>query len=152
MTLFQKLINAGLESDISHHDSDLYVVVSSKSTNVIYEWLLENNYHKEVFLSVFTDQITGKRTYDVPFQYDPWWATKIAHRPKPEWAAFYDAEQNRTVKANGEKKANYEVIFQVDGVRRYCHIPADTIEEALGVFFTLHPDVTYEDVVDHCEA
>lgn len=151
MTLYQKLLSAGLAHDIAHHESDLYVVVSPQSTKIIYEWLLENNYLKEAFLSVFTDQINGKRTYDIPFQYDPWWVKKLAHHQKPEWASFYDADWIRTVKVDGDKKANYEVIFQINGVRRYCRIPANTVEEALGVFFTLHPDVTYEDVIDHCE-
>lgn len=154
MTIYEKLIGAGLADQIDHHESDLYVFISSQSTKIIGDWLLENNYGKESFISAFTDQITGKRMFDIPFAYDPWWAEKCKRQnphPAPKWATLYNADYIRTIE-DEEKTRNYEVIFQIDGVRRYCFISADSIEEALGVFFQHHPDVTYNDVVDHCEA
>lgn len=76
MTLYNMLISAGLAEDIDHHESDLYVYVSPKSTAVIYDWLKENGYSEKAFLSTFTDQMTGRTMYDVPFQYDPWWVDR----------------------------------------------------------------------------
>lgn len=76
MTLYNMLVNAGLSEDIFNHESDLYICVSPASTKIIYEWLKENGYFEKSFLSTFTDQITGKKMYDIPFQYDPWWSDK----------------------------------------------------------------------------
>lgn len=45
----------------------------------------------------------------------------------------------------------FEVVFDFDGERYYCYIDAYTVEEALGIFFMLHENVTYNHVVDHFE-
>lgn len=75
-TLYRRLVDAGFGELINHYQSDLYVVVTPETTKIIYEWLKENNYNEKLFINAFTDQITGRRTYDVPFNYDPWWKEK----------------------------------------------------------------------------
>ena len=50
-----------------------------------------------------------------------------------------------------EEIRRYEVVFDVEGERRYCYIDAINIDEALGMFFRNHDTVTYKDIVDHME-
>lgn len=70
MTLIEKLIEAGYpNSDMYHHYSDLYVFVTPLTTQVIDEWFTEQKLNKALFVSRFTDQITGKPMYDIAFQY-----------------------------------------------------------------------------------
>lgn len=45
----------------------------------------------------------------------------------------------------------YEVIFDFDGERYYCYIDALNVNEALGIFFVNHENITYSHVVDHFE-
>jgi len=71
MTLYQRLCEAGLEDQIDHHCSDLYVFVTPQTTEIIEQWILDTGYHK-TFYDKFVDQVTGKLMYDIPFQYDPW--------------------------------------------------------------------------------
>ena len=75
MTLMERLVEAGYpESDMSHHCSDLYVYCTPLTKRVIDEWLKDNGYKKRLFVSTFTDQVTGEKMYDVAFQYTPWWS------------------------------------------------------------------------------
>lgn len=78
MTLMERLVSAGYPaSDIDHHESDLYVYVSDLTFNVISSWLSEKRYSWECMVNEFTDQITGKRMYDIAFAYDPYWKEKV---------------------------------------------------------------------------
>lgn len=69
-TLMGLLIEAGYpESEMDHHESDLYVYVTPITTKVINEWCKENEYRREWHCPVFIDQITGRQMYDCAFQY-----------------------------------------------------------------------------------
>lgn len=69
-TLIEKLLEAGYpESEMNHHESDLYVYVTPLTTKVIEEWCKENGFSKNWHCPIFTDQITGKKMYDCVFQY-----------------------------------------------------------------------------------
>lgn len=69
-SLMQRLIDAGYpQEDIWHHYSDLYVYVTPLTTEVIDHYYKENGLSKEVCVSTFRDQITGKPMYDVAFMY-----------------------------------------------------------------------------------
>lgn len=72
--LMQMLIDAGYqESDIFHHRSDLYIYLTPLTKQVIDKWIKETGYKKHLFVSIFTDQVTGRKMYDVAFQYTPFW-------------------------------------------------------------------------------
>ena len=79
LSLMERLLNAGIHLDeLDHHESDLYVPVSPISTSVIEKWLEDNGWSKDLIndkfmIDQFTDLITGKRMYDVAFQYIPFW-------------------------------------------------------------------------------
>lgn len=69
-TLMVRLLEAGYpESEMDHHESDLYVYVTPLTTKVIEEWCKENGFSKNWHCPIFTDQITGKKMYDCAFQY-----------------------------------------------------------------------------------
>ena len=75
-SLMERLLEAGyLPEDIDHHYSDLYVYVTPLTTRVITEWADENGYDSNlrdgVFVQTFKDQITGRKMYDIAFQYIP---------------------------------------------------------------------------------
>lgn len=74
MTLMEKLVEAGYpKEDFFHHCSDLYIYANSMTQRVINEWFKEQQLDRTLFVSMFTDQITGKPMYDVAFQYTPYW-------------------------------------------------------------------------------
>lgn len=69
-TLMERLLEAGYpESEMDHHESDLYVYVTPLTTRVIKEWCKDNGFRKNWHCPIFTDQITGKKMYDCAFQY-----------------------------------------------------------------------------------
>lgn len=75
-SLMERLLEAGYPpEDIDHHYSDLYVYVTPLTTKVITEWADENGYDNNlcdgVFVKTFKDQITGRKMYDIAFQYIP---------------------------------------------------------------------------------
>ena len=45
----------------------------------------------------------------------------------------------------------YEIIFKHEGQTRYCFADAASMDEALGNFFRHHPDVCYDEVIEHME-
>lgn len=70
MTLIEKLIEAGYPREqMYNHYSDLYIFATPLTKRVINEWFAEQKLHRELFVSTFTDQITGKLMYDIAFQY-----------------------------------------------------------------------------------
>lgn len=75
-TLMQRLIDAGYpESDIDHHETDLYVYDTPLVYSVIRKYELENKIH--LTREIFTDQITGRKMIDIAFAYDPEWERRL---------------------------------------------------------------------------
>lgn len=75
-TLIEMLIEAGYpKEDIHHHDSDLYIFVTPLTTKVLEDWCKENGWNtglvkkESLLFSKFRDNITGKKMYDIAFQY-----------------------------------------------------------------------------------
>lgn len=50
-----------------------------------------------------------------------------------------------------ENIGEYEVVFDFEEQRYYCFIYAINMNEALGIFFINHDNVTYKHIVDHME-
>lgn len=75
--LIETLIEAGYpKEEIYHHRSDLYIYKTHLTKEVIDKWFKENGLKKRLFVSEFTDQITGLPMYDIAFQYTPYWCGK----------------------------------------------------------------------------
>ena len=73
-TLYQMLLAAGYpESQMAHHESDLYIFVTQMTQRVVNQWCKDSGYHRHLFVNTFQDQITGRMMFDVAFAYDPWW-------------------------------------------------------------------------------
>lgn len=79
-SLMQMLIEAGYpKEDIYHHYSDLYVYATLLTTRVLKDWCKVNGWNprlvkeKSYVFDIFTDNITGRKMYDIAFQYVPWW-------------------------------------------------------------------------------
>lgn len=80
-SLMERLLEAGYPpEDIHHYYSDLYVYVTPLTTKIITEWLNDNghdsNLRDGVFVKTFRNQITGRKMYDVLFEYIPFWDKK----------------------------------------------------------------------------
>ena len=73
--LMERLLEAGYPpEDIDHHYYDLYVYVTPLTAKVIKEWMKDNNYTDNLngfLIQKFRDQITGRKMYDIAFQYIP---------------------------------------------------------------------------------
>ena len=71
----ERLLEAGYPpEDIDHRYSDLYVYVTPLTTRVLKSWMKDNNYTDNLygsFIRKFRDQITGRKMYDIAFQYIP---------------------------------------------------------------------------------
>lgn len=71
-TLMESLIEAGYpKEEMYHHYSDLYVYATPLTQRVIDEWFTENRLNRCSFVSMFTDNVTGRKMYDCTFQYIP---------------------------------------------------------------------------------
>lgn len=75
-SLMERLLEAGYSpKDIDHHDYDLYVYVTPLTTKIIAEWANDYGYsgnlRDKLFVQTFRDQITGRKMYDIAFQYIP---------------------------------------------------------------------------------
>lgn len=75
-SLMERLLEAGYPpKDINHYYYDLYVYVTPLTTKVITEWADENGYDNNliggIYVQTFRDQITGRKMYDIAFQYIP---------------------------------------------------------------------------------
>lgn len=69
-SLIEKLVMAGYpRKEMYHHYSDLYVFITPVTIKVVDEWFKEQQLHKDLFVSRFKDNITGKTMYDIAFQY-----------------------------------------------------------------------------------
>ena len=79
-TLMQRLIRAGYpESQMFHHESDLYVFATSLTDRVIDEWCREEGFKRSLFVEPFHDCVTRRTMFDIAFQYDTYW-TEIAKK------------------------------------------------------------------------
>ena len=77
MTLMEMLIKEGYpKEEFFHHYSDLYIFATPMTQRVVNRWCKENGYRRDLFVSTFHDQQTGRLMYDIAFQYDPFWAGK----------------------------------------------------------------------------
>ena len=74
----ETLVDAGYPADqFGHHESVLYVYAEVDglfTREIIGKWFFDRGYVPSLFVDAFTDQITGRRMWDVAFQYTPWWA------------------------------------------------------------------------------
>lgn len=80
-SLMERLLEAGYPpEDIHHYYSNLYVYVTPLTTKIITEWADENGYSANlrdgIFVQTFKDQITGRKMYDILFEYIPFWDKK----------------------------------------------------------------------------
>ena len=82
-SLMQMLLDAGYpKEEMYNHESDLYIYVTPLTTKVLEDWCEANGWHKELVKKrsllcvMFVDQITGRKMYDIAFQYLPWWESK----------------------------------------------------------------------------
>lgn len=66
MTLFEKIVQ--LQIPHSNHYSDLYIPVTTQTTQLLKEHNAPTN--------IFINQVEGGLWYDVPFAYDPYWAAR----------------------------------------------------------------------------
>jgi hypothetical protein len=82
ISLYKALKAAGIV-DMGSHESDLYVPVTPESTAILAKYPLQKSN-----TTTFKSNITGARTYDIPFAYDPFWEGKAragqAAQPKKE--------------------------------------------------------------------
>lgn len=66
MTIYNDLLAAGVELD--SHESDLYAVVTPTSTAIVDRYIAAGNR-----VTGFTALADGRRWYDIPFAFDPFW-------------------------------------------------------------------------------
>lgn len=66
MSLYTDLIEAGIE--VSNWQSDLYFIVTEETREILSRHPLQKSN-----ATTFKNQVTGRRCYDVPFAYDPFW-------------------------------------------------------------------------------
>lgn len=90
-SLMQMLIEAGYpRDDVRHHESDLYIYANQLTTKVLEDWCRANGWNVELvrqkscLCDTFVDQITGRRMYDVAFQYIPWWEKRCPNKEVKE--------------------------------------------------------------------
>lgn len=80
-TLMERLLAAGYpRNEMYHHYSNLYVFATPLTKRIVDRWAADNGLHRHLFVSTFTDQVTGRLMYDVAFQYDPFWENIIMHK------------------------------------------------------------------------
>lgn len=78
--LMDMLLEAGYpESEMDHHESDLYVYVTPLTTKVIDEWCTENNFSKDWHCPIFVCNQTGRFMYDCHFCYYKYWEDRRMH-------------------------------------------------------------------------
>lgn len=81
-TLMEMLEEAGYPREqMFNHCSDLYVFATPLTQRVVDKWFEEEGLNKSLFVTTFSDQITGRPMYDIAFQYTPYWEEK-ARRSK----------------------------------------------------------------------
>lgn len=78
MTIMENLVNAGYpKEDFFHHYSDLYIYATPLTKRVVDSWFKKENLNRNLFVSIFIDQITERPMYDIAFQYTPYWEDRM---------------------------------------------------------------------------
>jgi len=75
-SIYDKVIEAGIEHD--NHCSDLYIPANDETRKLLDEYEYKCN------VTTFTSNIDGKRWFDIPFAYEPYW--KRAEKTVEGWA------------------------------------------------------------------
>ncbi len=102
-SFYQTLKDLGVPLD--HHESDLYVLDTPVSRIVIRQFGRES--------TAFTSKIDGKRWFDVPFAYEPFWTKKS----KRSHAVIVVP----TVPAKAKRVPKTKLIYVVQGNYGYGH-------------------------------
>lgn len=71
MNIYEEMLKVCDKEEISNHESDLYVPVTLRTTNII------NMYKFKDSVTIFKCNITGKLYYDITFAYTPYWNKKV---------------------------------------------------------------------------
>lgn len=66
--IYQAMIDA--KQEVFNHESDLYVFVNDVTTKLVNQYTFKQN------VRTFTDNVTGKLMYDIPFAFVPYWTAK----------------------------------------------------------------------------
>ena len=69
--IYDEMIKVCTPEEIGHHESDLYVPVTIKTTHIV------KNYEFKQNVTTFKDTVTGRLYYDIPFAYQPFWENKL---------------------------------------------------------------------------
>ena len=69
MDIYNEMLALGVKID--HHESDLYVPVTPETTKIVNQYEFKS-------VKSFINNIDGKRWYDIPFAYKPYWEKKMA--------------------------------------------------------------------------
>ncbi len=77
MTLLEELEAAQIPTD--HHESDLYVLATPQAWQIIRKHMGEHWTQVQAFTS--QKPFDGRRWFDVPFAYDPFWKRTSALTP-----------------------------------------------------------------------
>lgn len=70
MTLYEEVLATG--GYIANHESDLYIEINDTNREILKRHPLQSGNK-----TMFTNQVTGKPCWDVPFAYDPWWSHRL---------------------------------------------------------------------------
>ena len=136
-SLMSRLLEAGfsLDDELDHHYSDLYVVVTPLSTTIIQKWADDNGWRADALVTVFNDNVTGRKMYDIPFQYDPFWTFEVEKtKPVPKKKAVISRKSvvfPMYVQAVGYKKVQLPPDVDAgdeDAVRDYIASIFDELE------------------------
>jgi hypothetical protein len=74
MSIYTDLHAAGIELD--SHESDLYAKSTPESRQIIANHVAAGTLK---CVTVFTNQRDGSVWFDIPFHFDPWWASRVQH-------------------------------------------------------------------------
>lgn len=70
--IYDLMVEAGVE--IRNHYSDLYVPVTEETRKIV------DSYNCKCSVKVFTSLIDGKRWFDIPLAYAPYWDKRMGNR------------------------------------------------------------------------
>ena len=75
MNIYKECVDRGIE--VHNHCSDLYVFVTEETTNLRKKYIEETGYSVPSFVCE-NGEDAGKRMYEFPFQYAPFWEKRNA--------------------------------------------------------------------------
>lgn len=71
-----------------------------------------------------------------------------------DWRDNYDSDNTSSLyesNLDDDSLETWQITFEYEDDRYYCFVYAHSLNEALGMFFKEHPNVTYDYVIDHEE-